>query len=100
MWRDRTAIAAIVGSGLHASILAPGKRIVAVSDSPAIISSFALIDRINNANARYLGIIEGGLIHLPRDPAFSEVTYLTNPIETAEAILRSLDAGVAHGAAL
>ena len=92
LWRDKPAVASIVCSALHASILAPGKVIITLSDSAVIQSSHALIDRVNNAKATYLALDEDhACLAGTTTPGFQASYHLIDPPSVADAILRAFD---------
>lgn len=90
LWRDRPVVASFVASSLHASAFAPGRRIVAHSDSMVISSSFTLIDKLNGARATYLGMPEGGIVGRTQTPEFTELSYIADPRAYANAILEAV----------
>ena len=92
LWRDKSAIASIVCSALHTSILSPGKRVVNLSDSNVLQSNYALVDRVNHTNATYLALDNDHLILSTQTTYGFQASYrLINPIGVADAILVEFD---------
>ena len=89
-WHNRVSVASFVSSALHGSIFAPGRRIVAHSDTDFVNSSFVLLDGINGAEARYLAMPDGGIVGRAATAEFGEVAYLAEPHTYANSIMEAL----------
>ena len=91
LWRDRPAVGAFVGSALHSSILAPGRCIVGISDSRVIMSSFLLMDEVNNARNIYYGVIPSQLVNISEVNGFTSGTYMPHPEIIADSVLAAFE---------
>ncbi|MCE0745185.1 glycosyltransferase 61 family protein [Acetobacter sicerae] len=97
LWANRPYVTGFVGSAFHTSIFVPRDHVFMINYNMTTYSNFCLIDQVNNAQADYYGIPQGGMTILDpeKNPeqtqGFTEVCMAADPIGIADGILRIFD---------
>lgn len=90
LWRSSAPVIGFVQSAFHSSIHAEGKRVVIVSDSLSINSSYCLVDRLTGADATYLGFVDDSYENNGASIDFSMELTLKDPAECVDNLLAHL----------
>ena len=91
LFDDHTCFAGLVGSAFHTAAFVKAKRLLIVNYKKAVSSNQSLIDKAGRHTSLYLypnDIVQHEI------PGFTIGYSLTKPQETAEAMLRAMDAFV------